>query len=84
MFAYIWHSIVNDKVSGKPVSVTFCPLCNASIVFDREFDGEILDFGTTGRLRNSDLILYDRQSETWRQQSTGQGIAWTICYNKYQ
>lgn len=70
----IWHEIVNDEVGGKPVSVTFCPLCNASIVFDREFDGEILDFGTTGRLRNSDLIMYDRQSETWWQQFTGEGI----------
>ncbi len=70
----IWHEIVNDEVGGKPVSVTFCPLCNASIVFDREFDGQFLDFGTTGRLRNSDLIMYDRQSETWWQQFTGEGI----------
>lgn len=70
----IWHEIVNDEVGGKPVSVTFCPLCNASIVFDRNFDGQVLDFGTTGRLRNSDLIMYDRQTETWWQQFTGQGI----------
>ncbi|MEM7131057.1 MAG: DUF3179 domain-containing protein [Chloroflexota bacterium] len=70
----IWHEIVNDEVGGKPVSVTFCPLCNASIVFDREFDGQILDFGTTGRLRNSDLIMYDRQTETWWQQFTGEGL----------
>ena len=70
----IWHEIVNDEVGGKPVSITFCPLCNASIVFDREFDGQILDFGTTGMLRNSDLIMYDRQTETWWQQFTGGGI----------
>jgi len=70
----IYHEIVNDTVNGKPVTVTFCPLCNASIVFDRTIDGEILDFGTTGRLRNSDLIMYDRQSETWWQQFTGRGI----------
>ncbi|MEM7531390.1 MAG: DUF3179 domain-containing protein [Chloroflexota bacterium] len=70
----IWHEIVNDEVGGKPVSVTFCPLCNASIVFDREFDGQILDFGTTGKLRNSDLIMYDRQTETWWQQFTGEGV----------
>lgn len=75
----IWHEIVNDVVGGKPVAVTFCPLCNASIVFDREFEGEMLDFGTTGRLRNSDLIMYDRQSETWWQQFTGEAIIgqWT-------
>lgn len=70
----IWHEIVNDEVGGKPISVTFCPLCNASIVFSREFDGQILDFGTTGKLRNSDLIMYDRQSESWWQQLTGEAL----------
>lgn len=75
----IWHEIVNDEVGGLPVSVTFCPLCNASIVFDRNFDGQVLDFGTTGLLRNSDLVMYDRQTETWWQQFTGQGIAGTYA-----
>ena len=70
----IWHEIVNDVVGGKPVAVTFCPLCNASIVFDRTLDGQVLDFGTTGRLRNSDLVMYDRQTESWWQQFTGEGI----------
>jgi len=71
----IWHEIVNDTVGGKPVAVTYCPLCNAAIVFDRMVDGEMKDFGTTGLLRNSDLIMYDRQSESWWQQFTGQAIA---------
>ena len=53
----IFHEIVNDEIGGKPFSVTFCPLCNASIVFEREIEGEVLDFGTTGRLRKSDLIM---------------------------
>lgn len=70
----IWHEIVNDVVGDRPVAVTFCPLCNASIVFNREFQGQVLDFGTTGKLRNSDLIMYDRQTETWWQQFTGEGI----------
>ena len=70
----IWHEIVNDVVDGQPVTITFCPLCNASIAFDRNFDGQVLDFGTTGRLRNSDLIMYDRQTETWWQQFTGEAI----------
>lgn len=70
----IWHEIVNDEVGGKPVTVTFCPLCNASIVFDRQFADMVLDFGTTGRLRNSDLVMYDRQTETWWQQFTGEGL----------
>jgi hypothetical protein len=69
-----WHEIVNDTFAGVPVAVTYCPLCNASVVFDRRFDGRILDFGTTGLLRNSDLIMYDRQTESWWQQFTGQGI----------
>ncbi len=73
----IWHEIVNDTVGDTPVAVTFCPLCNASIVFERLLDGEELDFGTTGNLRNSDLIMYDRQSETWWQQFTGEGIVGT-------
>lgn len=69
-----WHEIANDEVGGIPVSVTFCPLCNTTLAFDRRFDGRILDFGTTGRLRHSDLVMYDRQTETWWQQATGEGI----------
>ncbi len=70
----IWHEIVNDTVGGVPVAVTFCPLCNTSIVFDRRVDGRVLDFGTTGKLRNSDLVMYDRQTESWWQQFLGEGI----------
>ena len=70
----MYHEIVNDTVNGKPLSITFCPLCNASIVFERTLDGTVLDFGTTGRLRKSDLVMYDRQSESWWQQFTGTGI----------
>jgi hypothetical protein len=69
-----WHEIVNDELGGVPVTVTFCPLCNSSIVFDRRLDGKILDFGTTGKLRNSDLVMYDRQTESWWQQFLGEGI----------
>ena len=70
----IWHEIVNDTVGGLPVSVTYCPLCNSAIVFDRRADGRVLDFGTTGKLRNSDLVMYDRQTESWWQQFTGTAI----------
>lgn len=70
----IFHEIVNDVVNDKPVLVTFCPLCNSSIVFERTVDDQVLDFGTTGRLRKSDMIMYDRQSESWWQQFTGRGI----------
>jgi hypothetical protein len=70
-----WHEIVNDIVDGRPIAITFCPLCNTAIAFDAAFDGQELDFGTTGRLRFSNLIMYDRQTETWWQQATGEGIA---------
>lgn len=70
----IWHEIVNDVVDGLPVAVTFCPLCNASIVFDRQVGDRTLDFGTTGKLRKSDLIMYDRQTESWWQQALGEAI----------
>jgi len=70
----MFHEIVNDTVGGAPVTITFCPLCNASIVFDRNVAGAVLDFGTTGKLRKSDLVMYDRQTESWWQQFTGRGI----------
>lgn len=69
-----WHEIVNDQIDHIPISVTFCPLCNASIVFDRRHEGQVLDFGTTGLLRMSDLVMYDRQTESWWQQFTGSAI----------
>jgi len=71
----MWHEVVNDTVGGVPVTVTFCPLCNTGVAFERTFDGQVLDFGTTGRLRYSNLIMYDRQTETWWQQATGEAIA---------
>jgi hypothetical protein len=70
----MWHEIVNDTVGGVPVAVTFCPLCNSSIVFDRRVGERVLSFGTTGKLRNSDLVMYDRQTESWWQQFTGEAI----------
>ena len=71
----MWHEIVNDTVGGEPLIVSFCPLCNTAIAFKRTFNGQVLDFGTTGRLRHSNLIMYDRQTETWWQQATGDAIA---------
>ena len=70
----IWHEIVNDELGGVPITVTFCPLCNTALAFDRRHAGRVLDFGTTGRLRHSDLVMYDRQTESWWQQATGRGI----------
>lgn len=70
----MWHEIVNDTLNNVPVSVTFCPLCNSAIVFDRRLEGKLYDFGTSGLLRFSDLVMYDRQTESLWQQFTGEGI----------
>jgi hypothetical protein len=70
----IGHEIVNDTVGGTPVTITYCPLCNSAIVFDRRSADRVLDFGTTGNLRNSDLVMWDRQTESWWQQITGEAI----------
>jgi hypothetical protein len=70
----MWHEIANDTLGGTPVVVTFCPLCNTALVFEREFGGLVHDFGTTGNLRFSDLVMYDRQTESWWQQATGEAI----------
>ena len=69
-----WHEIVNDTVGDVPVIVTFCPLCNSAVVFERQFDGTITEFGVSGLLRNSDLVMYDRVTESLWQQVTGEGI----------
>jgi hypothetical protein len=71
----IWHEIVNDVVNNQPVVVTFCPLCNTALVFERSLlEGKVLTFGTSGNLRYSDLIMWDRQTESWWQQFSGEAI----------
>lgn len=69
-----WHEIVNDTVGGVPVAVTFCPLCNSGMTFDRRVEGKLLTFGVSGKLRNSDMVMYDHQTQSWWQQAVGQGI----------
>ncbi len=70
----MWHEIVNDVVGGKPVTVTFCPLCNSGLAFERTVDGTTLDFGTSGRLYKSDLVMYDRQTHSLWAQMEGRAI----------
>jgi len=70
----MWHEIANDEIEGVPVAVTFCPLCNTAIVFDRRVEGDVLSFGTTGKLRESDLVMYDRATESWWQQFSGDAL----------
>jgi len=78
----MWHEIVNDTVGGVPVAVTYCPLCNAAIVFDRRTPKGTLTFGTTGKLRKSDLVMYDRQTQSWWQQFSGKAIVGALTGQK--
>jgi hypothetical protein len=70
----MWHEIVNDVVGGLPIAVTYCPLCNSAMVFDARLDGVRHMFGVSGLLRHSDMIMYDRQTESWWQQAVGEGV----------
>ncbi|MDD9994406.1 MAG: DUF3179 domain-containing (seleno)protein, partial [Dehalococcoidia bacterium] len=70
----IRHEIVNDVLGGIPVAVTYCPLCNTALVFNRRVGERVLDFGTSGNVRKSDLVMWDRQTESWWQQITGEAI----------
>lgn len=69
-----WHEIVNDAIDGEPVVVTYCPLCNSGLAFVAELDGVVMDFGTTGRLWRSNLVMYDRQYGNLWTQFTGEAI----------
>lgn len=73
----VWHEIVNDRLAGRPIAATYCPLCNSGVVFDRRVDGRELTFGTTGKLRRSDLVMWDRQTESWWQQFSGEALVGT-------
>ena len=71
----IWHEIVNDTVGDVPVVVTYCPLCNSALAFDRRAADRVLTFGVSGRLYNSDLVMFDRQTESLWPQIEGRAVA---------
>jgi hypothetical protein len=77
-----WHEIVNTRIRGLPLTVTFCPLCNTAMAFDRRLEGRTLSFGTTGKLRDSDLVMYDRQTESWWQQFSGEALVGQLAGKK--
>ncbi len=68
------HEIVNDEIDGLPIAVTYCPLCNSGIVFERRIEDVTIRLGVSGLLRNSDMVMWDDVSQTWWQQFTGEGI----------
>lgn len=68
------HEIVNDVLGGEPLVVTYCPLCNSGLAFERTVDGRVLDFGTSGRLFRTNLVMYDRQTKSLWIQFTGRAV----------
>lgn len=73
-----WHEIANDVVDGVPVAVTYCPLCNTAIAFDRRHGEVVLDFGTSGALYQSAMVMYDRQTESLWTHFDGQAVVGTF------
>jgi len=74
LFILVWHEIVNDKVGGLPVAITYCPLCFTNQVFERVIDGQEVEFGTSGKLYNSNLVMYDRLTDSYWSQALGKAI----------
>lgn len=70
----VWHEIVNDIIAGDPVLITYCPLCGSGIAYERKIDGEEVEFGTSGKLYNSNLVMYDRKTDSYWTQIDGLAI----------
>lgn len=70
-----WHEVVNDRIDGQPVAISYCPLCGTGVAFDARIDGRDLSFGVSGLLYNSDVLLYDRQTQSLWSQLLGQAIS---------
>lgn len=78
------HEIVNDFFGEKPVLVSYCPLCGTGIAFKRQVNGETVEFGVSGRLYNSNLIMYDRKTSSFWQQITGKAIVGELTGKKLE
>ena len=70
----MYHEMVNDEVDGQVIAVTYCPLCNAAMVFSRNVNNQVLEFGISGKVHTSNMVMFDRQTESWWLQFTGQGV----------
>jgi len=82
LFIMVWHEIVNDSVGGTPVSITYCPLCYTNQVFERILDGKVVEFGTSGKLYNSNLVMYDRLTGSYWSQALGEAITGELTGQK--
>lgn len=71
-----WHEIVNDTVGDQHIAITFCPLCGTAITFGRELDGKVVNFWVSGKLYNSNLLMYDDITESLWSQAIGKWVVW--------
>lgn len=75
----MWHEIANDTVGGLHVAVTYCPLCHSALVFDRDIGGEVREFGVSGLLYNSNVLMYDRQESEAEESLWSQMLFTAAC-----
>jgi cytochrome c biogenesis protein CcdA len=78
----VWHEIVNDNIGGDPVLITYCPLCGSGIAYERKINGEEVEFGTSGKLYNSNLVMYDRKTDSYWSQIEGVAIVGPLTGTK--
>ena len=70
----VWHELVNDELGGEPILISYCPLCGTAIAFKRTIGDDVVEFGVSGKLYNSDMVMYDRKTDSYWQQATGEAI----------
>jgi hypothetical protein len=70
----VWHEIINDTIKGEEIVVTFCPLCGTAIVYDAKVNGEVREFGVSGKLYESNLLMYDKKTESLWSQTLGEAV----------
>lgn len=80
----VWHEIVNDVIGGTPLAVTYCPLCYSTQAFIRQIDGRVVQFGTSGKLYNNNLVMYDRWTKSLWSQAWGTAITGNLTGHRLQ
>ncbi len=78
----VWHEIVNDEIGGDPILITYCPLCGTGIAYERKINGEEVKFGVSGKLYNSNLVMYDRKTNSYWSQIDGLAIVGELAATK--
>jgi hypothetical protein len=80
----VWHEIVNDEIGGDKISVTFCPLCGSAVAYHRVIDGKEYGFGVSGKLWQSNLLMYDRSTESLWSQIEGRAVVGELAGTKLE